>query len=763
MREPPFAAAALAAALMLLSRGAAAQAPQATACTPPPAETSAESLLAAGRYWHALRAAPVVGGARGALDPDSALLAIRVAEGVGEFGRIDAILRRVRGADTIPALLAAAARQDERRQRWFRAAAGYRHLLAMPHAEPELRAAAVVRAALALEHLGSPEAGAAWREAAEALPVLADWFAVQRAELERDTGSALAALALAETRGARQVADSLLARRREAAGDLGGALTVYLKLGGGSALDVARLELGLGDGATARALVDSLLDTDPGSPEAWDAARFLASRFGRPTVPELLALGRVWAAHGRLRIAERWVRRAVLPRDTTLAPRLALAGILSREGRASGALAVLDEAVRLRRRPAAAPPSLTLARVQVLGAAGQWAVAGALASQLGRSAPGDSDAAAALLLVARHMRAVGALEQERAFYAALLERFAATPAAAQARFQVALADYVAGRRDSAAALLGAPGGDGASGEARAWRYWRARIALERRDPAGAAGLRALAAENPADFYGVRARELLGEPLALAPDTTIPLPLGPAYPASRARERIVLLAKTGLDDEARAEAMGWLRTAGTPASLLVEVAGAAAAMGFGREAILLAEAARRRAGLTRQVAQALFPFMYRSVIEAEATEQCVDPLLMAGIIRQESRFDPMALSRAGARGMSQLLPVTGAELSRRLRLGPWNPRLLYVPDFNLHLGAVYVSDRERRDSLALYALIASYIAGRSGVLRLRGRAAFHDVDLFVERLSAGGIRDYVRNVYANYAWYRRLYGPTAPPQ
>jgi soluble lytic murein transglycosylase len=63
----------------------------------------------------------------------------------------------------------------------------------------------------------------------------------------------------------------------------------------------------------------------------------------------------------------------------------------------------------------------------------------------------------------------------------------------------------------------------------------------------------------------------------------------------------------------------------------------------------------------------------------------------------------------------------------------------------------------RDSLPVYALLASYDAGRAGVLRERQRPEFRDPDLFVERLPIAETRDYVRSVYANYQWYRRVYG------
>jgi soluble lytic murein transglycosylase-like protein len=739
----------------ILSASALRQGRPPAAC-PAPAPEPAESLVAEGRYWHAMRAAPPLPGSRDVPAAADLLLQLRIAEGLGQYSRIAPLLERAGGLDTVPELLAIAARQDERERRWTAAAAKYRRLASLRSASALLRATAASRLPLALGHEGSSAAAAAaWDSAALALPAVGDWFELHRALGESDTTSALGALAAAATPGVARLADSLVAFRRESSGDLVGALAAYLR--GGWALEAARVELALGRTAAARGRADSVLLLEPPQPAALEAARFLAARFPHLTTSEVAGIARVDAANGRLGAAERWLLRAVIPRDTSLAPRLELAAIRLRRGRFRGALAALDDALRSRHLPLAAEPApVTRVRVEILGAAARWREAAALIERAVRDAPGDSDVAAAVLLLSEHQRSVAAIEEERALYRTLLQRFGATRAGAIARFRLALAEYVSGRRDTAESLLAAGPSDTTARElARAWRYWAARLRLERRDPTAPEALRALAAESATDYYGVRALELLGDSLPLAADTIPPAAAGP-LPASRARERIIILAHVGLEDEARAEARGWLGVPGVPVQVLIEAARGAAAAQLAPEAMLLAEAARRRSGLTAGVAHALFPFPYRRVIEAEGAEQCVDPRLLAAVIRQESRFQVRARSRAGARGLTQVLPRTGAEMSRLLHLRPWTPRLLDVPDFNVHLGARYIRDRELRDSLPLHALIASYNAGRTGVTRWRGRPEFGDGDLFIERLPSSGIADYVRNVYVNYAWYRRLY-------
>ena len=173
----------------------------------------------------------------------------------------------------------------------------------------------------------------------------------------------------------------------------------------------------------------------------------------------------------------------------------------------------------------------------------------------------------------------------------------------------------------------------------------------------------------------------------------------------------------------------------------------------------------------EVARGLLPLPYRGVIDGEAAEQCLDPMLLAAVIRQESRFTAKAVSRAGARGIAQVFPPTGRVLARRLRIRGWDPALLFVPDFNLHLGALLVRQRIRGEVLPEYAAIAAYNIGAPRVDRWRGWPEFRDPDLFVERIAISETRNYVKAVYASYQWYRRLYAapggpdspvPSAPP-
>jgi soluble lytic murein transglycosylase len=438
---------------------------------------------------------------------------------------------------------------------------------------------------------------------------------------------------------------------------------------------------------------------------------------------------------------------------------LEVAHLRAELGQAAAALRTLDSAsARAGRRRAML---VATARVRVLMVLDRAPQADSLLRQLVRDHRGDTNVARVALERADRHRARGEGADERTLYGALIRRFPAAPATATARFRYGLQLYAAGMPDSAHAYVEAAAlADSAGALGLGPRYWRARLALERGDTNAPAELRALAQAFPLSFHGVRARELVGD-TDFVVDRPLALPRPGSFPPARARDRVRLLAEHGFEVEARAEAVGWVTDPMVSVQVLLAAAQAASAAGYARESITLGEAARTRVGMVEGVARAIYPIPWRDVLEAEAQEHCVDPLLLAALIRQESRFDVRAVSRAGARGMSQVMPATGAELARRLGLGPFDPELLFVPDFNLHLGTRYLHEREVRDTFPPLPLLASYNAGASRVGRWRTWPEFGDTDLFAERVFIPETRDYVRTVYASYVWYRYAWRPPPP--
>ena len=729
---------------------------QAPACPAPP-PLGAESLLAAGRFWHADRVAPALPRAPRPVPLALGLLHARIRAGLEKWEDVEAVLARVRGADSVPEVLLLRATAAERREKPADAERWFRRVADLPGTPSAIRNVALVHRAMALEAIGRLDsATVAWRRAAQALPDIADWLALHRAELERDTAMAFASVAGARTPGSRLRSDVFVAQRRVSAGNLAGALEVFTRLN--RSLDIAHVEWATGRRRTARLRADSILLQDPPTrPQALLAANFLEERYDSLAVRELTGIARVYRALGDRAGAERRLRMALERADTSVGLRVELAILLGERREDLAARLLLDSAERRVRRRGGGAGLVALGRVTVLAVTKRWDEADSALARATRALPGDTSVAKAVLVLAEHDRAVVQTAAEMQRYRLLVRRYPDGPATNVARFRLALAAYVQRASDTAAAGLAAVlARDPAGLLGTAPRFWDARARLERGDSAGREALRRIVAQEPLSYYGVRARELMGDSLTFVPDSVLPMPRAGSFPPARARERIRLLASVGFEGEARAEALGW--TSDTTASVRVLLAAveAANAAGFAREAIRLGEVAMARAGLTLGAARGVLPFPYRGVIEAEAAEHCLDPLLVAAIVRQESRFTPRAVSRAGARGISQVMPATGREVADRLRIRPWDAEFLFTPDFNLHIGNRFLADRFRVDSFPVYAAIAAYNAGAQRVDRWRRWPEFPDVDLFVERVAIPETRTYVRIVFSSYLWYRRTY-------
>src|SRR5205085_5189406 len=104
--------------------------------------------------------------------------------------------------------------------------------------------------------------------------------------------------------------------------------------------------------------------------------------------------------------------------------------------------------------------------------------------------------------------------------------------------------------------------------------------------------------------------------------------------------------------------------------------------------------------------------YRADLERFSKQNNLDPFLMAALIRQESEFDAKVTSRANARGLTQIEPTTGRELSRKLKIPQYTTAKLFQPSLNLQFGTYYL--RLVTDQLGGHteAALAAYNAGMS---------------------------------------------------
>ena len=144
---------------------------------------------------------------------------------------------------------------------------------------------------------------------------------------------------------------------------------------------------------------------------------------------------------------------------------------------------------------------------------------------------------------------------------------------------------------------------------------------------------------------------------------------------------------------------------------------------------------------------------------------IDDALIHAIMRQESRFDPMAESRSGAKGLMQLMPTTASYVSgnKEYRNKQYEHKLL-DPETNLEIGQKYLSDllKMRQVDGDLFSLLVAYNAGPGNLNKWKnGAAAEDDPLLFIESIPVAETRTYVERVLANYWIYRLRDGQRTP--
>ena len=150
------------------------------------------------------------------------------------------------------------------------------------------------------------------------------------------------------------------------------------------------------------------------------------------------------------------------------------------------------------------------------------------------------------------------------------------------------------------------------------------------------------------------------------------------------------------------------------------------------------------------------------METAGRENGVSPLALLALIRQESLYDPQAISVAGALGLTQVIPTTAAEIAEKLGRSDFTPPDLLEPSLNIEFGAFYLGDQLRLFDGDLHLALAAYNGGPGNALRWRDDPATTDPDFLTETIDLEETRSYLELVLANYAVYRFLYGGASHP-
>jgi soluble lytic murein transglycosylase len=224
------------------------------------------------------------------------------------------------------------------------------------------------------------------------------------------------------------------------------------------------------------------------------------------------------------------------------------------------------------------------------------------------------------------------------------------------------------------------------------------------------------------------------------------------------ERVRTLQLLGMDVEARFELEALAARGERSNDEAPAVAQALSALGEPSRALRLAlRVIDRDANAPRAVYRLAYPVLHADALLESSRRAGLDPALVAGLIRQESTWNPRAVSPVGARGLMQIMPSVGASLASGRRYPVWNTALLFEPDVSLQLGTAHLAASMRGDRASPARALAAYNAGGSRVTRWSRRPGVADPELFTEWIPYTETRDYVRIVQRNAEVYRSIYG------
>jgi soluble lytic murein transglycosylase len=160
-------------------------------------------------------------------------------------------------------------------------------------------------------------------------------------------------------------------------------------------------------------------------------------------------------------------------------------------------------------------------------------------------------------------------------------------------------------------------------------------------------------------------------------------------------------------------------------------------------------------LPREILTTIFPLNYWDLIRKYAAQYDLDPYLVAALMAQESTFVRDIKSRAGAYGLMQMMPRTGRQYARKMKL-KYSLRLLTTPEPNIRMGSAYLADKIREFGSVPLA-IASYNAGETPVRRWMRELEGLPQDEFIDSIPYPETQQYVKRLLGTAEDYRRLYG------
>ncbi|MCA1632761.1 MAG: lytic transglycosylase domain-containing protein [Acidobacteria bacterium] len=415
----------------------------------------------------------------------------------------------------------------------------------------------------------------------------------------------------------------------------------------------------------------------------------------------------------------------------------------------------------------------------------QWDAARSTLAELRRAFPVSDWTKRAVVAAGQTAKDAKNNFEAMSFYRLAVETFPGESEVAGAQFEIAWAAHEAKRFDESSRLLIehlANYADRNTDNRGRAGYWAARDTERAGRLAEARALyEGMLERYDANWYGYLSRQRLDAlkqagaripATNFAPDSMVARAVANLKPVAEAEEtagpreaarvkRAEELAAVGMDGEAHAELDRALEAAPASPSLNLSKAKLYRARNDNVQAFNVLRRSfpdysqMEVEEMTPEEWDVFYPLAYWDIIVQEARAKSLDPYTVAGLIRQESVFNPRAASHADAYGLMQLLVPTARLTAKRYGVGEAiSVESLFQPRLNIRLGTSYFKDQLDKFGRIEY-VAAAYNAGPGRAAAWRTSLPLQ-IDEWAEAIPFKETRGYVQGVVRNLLQYRRLY-------
>ncbi|MBR5151953.1 MAG: lytic transglycosylase domain-containing protein [Clostridia bacterium] len=164
----------------------------------------------------------------------------------------------------------------------------------------------------------------------------------------------------------------------------------------------------------------------------------------------------------------------------------------------------------------------------------------------------------------------------------------------------------------------------------------------------------------------------------------------------------------------------------------------------------------RFGIKTYVLRTQYPIKYQTLVDTYAQKTGLEPEMVYAIIRTESKFDPYAVSRTGARGLMQIQEETAKDCIRELKMDGITPDALFDPEVNIRLGCYYFSKLLKRFNGNFVHAAAAYNGGLGNVSQWIKNSENLDENGTLAVIPFPETKNYVKRITEAYEKYHQLY-------